>query len=92
VSWPHEATFSFDYPTESRASAVAAAVGQEVGAIDDDRSVTTLDRAAETLTLTVSASDLVALRAATNTWLGLIRVAEETAAIGAQDSDIGAPD
>jgi KEOPS complex subunit Pcc1 len=86
VSWPHEADFSFDYDDESRAAAVATAVGQEVGAIDDERSETTIERDGRTIRIHVDATDLVALRAATNTWLGLIRVAEETAALGARDA------
>ncbi|PSP73697.1 hypothetical protein BRC70_02960 [Halobacteriales archaeon QH_6_68_27] len=36
-----------------------------------------VDRAEATVTVTVTAADLVALRAGVNTWLGLVAVAEE---------------
>jgi KEOPS complex subunit Pcc1 len=85
VSRPHETDFSIEYRTESRAAAVADAVGQEVGAIDDERSATTIDREDRAVEIHVDAADLVALRAAANTWLGLVRVAEETAALAADE-------
>lgn len=72
----HDAVYVFEYADPDRARRVAEAVGREVGEIDDERSRATLDHDGETVTVTVEASDLVALRAATNTWLGLVDAAE----------------
>ena len=55
---------------------VEASVGQEVGEIDDERSRATVAREGQTVTVEVEAADLVALRAAGNTWLSLAAVAE----------------
>jgi KEOPS complex subunit Pcc1 len=79
----HATELSLSYADADRASHIAASVRPEVGAIDDDRSRTTLEHDGERLVVTVEAQDLVALRAAMNTWLGLVGVAERTAAIGA---------
>jgi KEOPS complex subunit Pcc1 len=84
VSWPHEADLSFDYETQARATAVAGAVGQEIGEIDEERSTAGLEQDGRTIRIHVDATDLVSLRAATNTWLGLVRVAEDTAATAAE--------
>jgi len=75
----HDATFCFEYPDERRARLVADVVGNDVGEIDDDRSRTALSWDGRRVTVTVEAADLVALRAAANTWLGLVDVAERTA-------------
>jgi len=83
VSWPHATDCTIEYPDEPRARSVADAVGQEVGAIDDERSATSIEREGRRVQIHVDAADLVALRAAANTWLGLVRVAEETAALAA---------
>ena len=76
---PHVATLALDQPSAARARVVERSLAQEVGEIDDDRSATTLARDGRTVRLTVEAADLVALRAAANTWLSLAAVAEETA-------------
>jgi KEOPS complex subunit Pcc1 len=76
---PHRATLTFDYGAERLATVVERSLRQEVGEIDDDRSTTVLDRDGAVLELTVDADDLVALRAAANTWLSLVEVAERTA-------------
>ncbi len=55
----------------------------ELDEIADDRSRATVAREADTVTVTVRAADLVALRAGTNTWLGLVEVAETVEALGA---------
>lgn len=75
----HGAVLSFDYPTDERARLVAASVRVEAGEIDGDRSTVAVDRSGPTLTVTVEAADLVALRAGLNTWLGLVGVAEASA-------------
>jgi len=76
---PHRTTFVLDYGDERRAHVVATSVAQEAGEIDDDRSTTSLWRDGPTVEVVVEAADLVALRAACNTWLSLVGVAEETA-------------
>ncbi len=78
----HDATLELDYESASRARLVAASVAREIGEIDDDRSQTTLDRDGERLVLEIDAADAVALRAALNTWLSLVDVAERTADAG----------
>lgn len=76
---PHRTRFSVEYDDERRARIVATSLDQEVGEIDDDRSRTSLARDGRTVEVVVAAADLVALRAATNTWLSLLSVAERTA-------------
>jgi KEOPS complex subunit Pcc1 len=73
----HETVFSITYDTAERARRVERAVAPEVRGIDDERSQTELDRQAAELVVTVEARDLVALRAAQNTWLSLLSVAEQ---------------
>lgn len=79
ASRPHRTRFSLDYDDERLARVVETSLAQEVGEIDDDRSTTSLARDGGTLEVAVEAADLVALRAACNTWLSLAGVAEETA-------------
>ena len=76
---PHRTRFSLDYDDERRARIVETSIAREVGEIDDDRSRTSLSRDGRTVEIVVEAADLVALRAACNTWLSLAGVAEETA-------------
>jgi KEOPS complex subunit Pcc1 len=83
VAGDHDAVYVFEYADPDRARRIADAVGREVGAIDDERSRATLERDDETVTVSVEASDLVALRAATNTWLGLVDAAERVTAADA---------
>jgi KEOPS complex subunit Pcc1 len=73
----HETVLSVTYATPDHARRVERAIAPEIGDIDDDRSSTRLARDAAELSLTVEAADLVALRAAINTWLSLISVAED---------------
>ena len=75
----HEANLSFSYADERRARLVADAVSVEVGEIADDRSRTDVEREASSVTVTVRAADLVALRAGVNTWTRLVEVAERVA-------------
>ncbi|WP_123538271.1 KEOPS complex subunit Pcc1 [Halosimplex salinum] len=72
----HEAVFECEYPDPESARRVERSVGVEVGDIEGDRTTATLDRDGATLTVTVAAADLVALRAGCNTWLSLVSVAE----------------
>ncbi|WP_459191784.1 KEOPS complex subunit Pcc1 [Halosimplex sp. J119] len=75
----HEAVFEFDYTDAEHARRVERSVGVEVGDIEGDRTTASLDREGTTVTVTVTASDLVALRAGCNTWLSLVSVAESCA-------------
>lgn len=75
----HTASFSFSYDSAELAATVADAIAVEVGEIDDDRATATVDRENETVIVRVSASDLVALRAGTNSWTRLVSVAESIA-------------
>jgi KEOPS complex subunit Pcc1 len=76
----HEAVFECEYPDAERARRVERAVAVEVGDIEGDRTTATLERDGATLTVTVAAADLVALRAGCNTWLSLVGVAEDCGA------------
>jgi len=75
--YDHETLLLLTYTDPERARRVERAITPEVGDIDDERSRTRLDREAAELTLTIEARDLVALRAAANTWLSLVSVAEQ---------------
>ena len=75
---PHRTTIALDYASEAAARVVERSLAQEVDRIDDDRSTTALAREGRVVELTVEAADLVALRAAANTWLSLAAVAERT--------------
>lgn len=76
---PHRTSLTLEYDAVPVARTVERSLRQEVGEIDDDRSTTRLDRAGPTLEVTIDAADLVALRAAVNTWLSLASVAERVA-------------
>ena len=75
---PHAATLTFRYPDSDAAGLVAAAVSQEVGEIDGDRSAATVSRDGAAVRVDVGADDLVALRAGLNTWSSLVEVAERS--------------
>ncbi|MFC6862358.1 KEOPS complex subunit Pcc1 [Halomicroarcula sp. GCM10025817] len=72
----HRTVLTVEYDDTERARSVERSVRPEVGAIEGDRTTATLDREGAVLTVTVEASDLVALRAGVNTWLTLVSVAE----------------
>ncbi|RQG93352.1 KEOPS complex subunit Pcc1 [Natrarchaeobius chitinivorans] len=80
----HDATLVFDYESASTARIVAESVVREIGEIDDERSRTTIDRDGRCVRLEIDADDVVALRAALNTWFSLIDVAERTMAVGGE--------
>lgn len=75
----HDAVFAFAYEDEPTARVVERSVRQEVGEIDGERTRATVTREDATVTVTVTASDLVALRAGVNTWTTLVSVAERCA-------------
>jgi len=72
----HEAVLAFPFGSERRARTVARALRPETGEIDDDRARAAVDRGGATVRVTVSAADLVALRAGINSWSRLAAVAE----------------
>lgn len=73
---PHRVVFTLEYEDERTARIVSSSLAQEIGEIDNNRSTTTLSRNSTDVSITVDAMDLVALRAAMNTWLSLAGVAE----------------
>jgi KEOPS complex subunit Pcc1 len=75
----HEAVLEFDYDDQQYGFRVERSVGVEAGEIGGDRTTATVDRDGSTLTVTVTATDLVALRAGVNTWVSLVSVAERCA-------------
>lgn len=75
----HDATLSFEYPSAERAARIERSVRPEIGDIQGDRTTATLDRDRATVTVTIEADDLVALRAGLNTWSTLVGVAERVA-------------
>jgi len=81
-SVPHDISITATYDDPDRARTVEQSLREEIGEIDDDRSRTALDRAGADLTITVGAADPVALRAASNTWLSLLAVAEAAIDVG----------
>jgi KEOPS complex subunit Pcc1 len=85
----HDATLEFDYDIDQRAALLATSVQQEVGEIDGDRSRTTVARDGQTVVVRVEANDLVALRAALNTWQTLIGVGEAGATLGEDAATLG---
>jgi KEOPS complex subunit Pcc1 len=76
VSHDHETVLEFDYPDAQRAARVARSVRVEAGDVDGDRTAVTVERDDATVVVTVTAADLVALRAGLNTWSALVGVAE----------------
>ncbi|MUV60977.1 KEOPS complex subunit Pcc1 [Halobacterium sp. CBA1126] len=75
----HGTELVFEYGSPAVARTVARSVAVEAGDIDGDRSGAAVDRDGATVTVTVDAADLTALRAGTNTWLTLLEVAERVA-------------
>lgn len=76
----HRTVLTLEYDDPTAARRVERSVRPEVGAIDGDRTTATLSRDGAVLTLSVHASDLVALRAGLNTWSTLLAVAEAAGA------------
>jgi len=80
VSHDHESVLEFDYPDAQRAARVARSVRVEAGDVDGDRTDVCVERDGATVVVTVTAADLVALRAGLNTWTALVGVAERCGA------------
>ncbi|MGM0398821.1 MAG: KEOPS complex subunit Pcc1 [Halobacteriota archaeon] len=75
----HRTTLTFSYDSVRAATIVERSVGVEVGDIEGDRTEARIEREGATVTVDVTAADLVALRAGQNTWLSLVEVAERVA-------------
>jgi len=71
-----EAILSFEYPTAERALRIERSLRPEIGDIEGDRTAARLDRDGAGIALSITADDLVALRAGINTWSTLVGVAE----------------
>lgn len=82
----HTATLSVSYPSPASASLVAQSLTPEVDEIDDDRASASVRCEGETVTVTVHARDLVALRAGTTSWTRLLTVAEQVAGVDDTES------
>ena len=82
----HSADLCFDYPTTKDTQRVARSIRIEVDELDDDRSTVMVDRTDTELTVEVTAADLVALRAAINSWCRYVSVAEQVAGCGSTRS------
>ncbi len=80
-NFAHHIKFDLEYDSSEMARIIYRSVGQEIGEIDDDRSETAVTQEDNTVKISIDAADLVALRAASNTWLSLIEVAEDTTSI-----------
>jgi len=68
----HRATVELAFDRPAAARTIERALAPEVGAIDDDRSRTRLERDGATLSVVIDADDPTALRAAKNTWFSLL--------------------
>ena len=78
----HDATLEFAYETPSRAALIAESVAREIGEIDDARSRTTIVHEETLVRIEIEAADVIALRAALNTWFTLVDIAERSAELG----------
>jgi len=87
---PHEATLIFNYETPEGSRLVERAIKSELNEIDGNRTQATLACDGTSLSISISADDLVALRAGINTWSSLVEVAESTGDVsGHRTSDDG---
>lgn len=77
----HEAVFTADYPTPEIARRVQRSVQLEAGDIEGDRTQASVEREDDTLSVTIEAADLIALRAGINTWASLVEVAERCSGV-----------
>ena len=79
MSQPHSTLLRFEYPTATAARRVERSIAVEVGELDPDRSTVTVDREEAVVTLTIEATDRVALRAGINSWCRYVATAETVA-------------
>jgi KEOPS complex subunit Pcc1 len=83
---PHEASFDFEYNDQRTARLIERSIQPEVADLVDERSQTAVSQNERSLTVRIEATDLVALRAAMNTWLTLLDTAETVARTSNQQS------
>ena len=76
---PHDAILTFEYDDQRRARVTERSLRPEVAPLADDRSRAVLAREGGTVTIRIEAADLVALRAALNTWCSLVDTSETVA-------------
>ena len=74
-----ETVFEFRYATPAAASQIAQNIQVEVGELTADRSTVAVDQTDCVVRVEIEAADLVALRAAINSWLRYIQTAEQVA-------------
>ncbi|GAD52067.1 hypotheical conserved protein [Halarchaeum acidiphilum MH1-52-1] len=79
----HRTSLVFSYDSERVATAIARTLSVETGEIEGGRTRARLERDGATVRITVTATDLTALRAGTNSWTTLIEVAERATEAGA---------
>ena len=79
MSQPHSTLLRFEYPTATAARRVERSIAVEVGELDADRSTVTVDREECVVTVTIDATDRVALRAGINSWCRYVATAETVA-------------
>ncbi|ADJ15952.1 KEOPS complex subunit Pcc1 [Halalkalicoccus jeotgali] len=78
----HDAFLTTEYNDQHRARLIERSLRPELADLADERSWTDVSRSGATLSIRIEATDLVALRAAANTWLTLLDVAERSAQAG----------
>ena len=66
---------------QSVAENIARSLSVEAADLRDDRSETKIHRDGSEVAIDIVATDLIGLRAAANTWFGLLETAEETVTI-----------
>lgn len=72
---PHRIDLQFDFSDRRLAERVVRSVDPEADGLDADRARVTVRVTDASVAVAIAASDLTALRAATNTWTTLIDVA-----------------
>lgn len=77
----HTTRISATFDSATAATQAKLSLAPEAAELIDDRSQTTVSQAEEILTIRIEAMDLVALRAAINTWCGLLQVVDTVNAI-----------
>jgi len=77
----HETRLVCRYESAAGARRLQRALGPELADLVDDRSRARLSRSGDRLEVSVEATDLVALRAALNTWLSLLAVGERAGGV-----------
>lgn len=83
----HRAELSVSYDSTRAGRLIADAIAQEMGEINGDRATASVTQDGRTVSVTIDATDLVALRAGLNTWGTLLEVAERTHDVGTRRRD-----